>query len=462
MQKKELSFVSLMRVFGNASMILIFLMYQTILTQCIATFNCVSITRSPIPNDATSVLQSDVRVECSGTYYEIHVALAAYGVGVYAMVLPLITMSLVLRQARSQGWSMTYQQFAFLIKGFRLKFWFWEFVVVFRKTVLRMLIATVNDPTLQALLGIWFLTALFVAQTFAKPFVLSMHNHAEQLSLMTALITLNIGLAFRSTSSSCGLVCGVFSILLVALNVGVIVFFLVAIGFAVLETVIEMFGIDNDKGERKLAIRNLKNYLVTLFNRREYLSPSFRTYTPKFIDAKLAMSVLGIDTIPDGDLDEGRGAVVSEDEEMRRRQAKELAEEAHQRLTSPAASGGVETFTSPRTSARRNSIISAPAAPPAPPAVSAGEQQHINVDPSRLSSPRGAGKKSTPTTFMSIRHAMAARRGILVVDDDNTTDVALAEEMRPMVVVQHSPPLQPAELPPLPPLLHRSDEDELL
>jgi len=291
----------LARVFVNASMIIIFLLYQTILTQCIATLNCVTITRTPIQGDVEKVLSADVRVACTGFYYEIHVAIATYGVFIYAVLLPLVTMSLVLRQSRVEGWAGTYQQFSFLIKGFRLKYWYWEFVVVFRKTIIRLFIATVEDATLQALLGIWFLTALFVAQTFAKPYVLSSHNRAEQLSLMAALITLNIGLAFKSTGSTCGVICGGFSIFLVVMNVAVLVFFLVRLGFAGYEMLIEMFGLDDDHGERRMSVRNLKNHLLTLMKKIEHTSPSFKTYTPKFIDARLAQSVLGFSTTVDDD-----------------------------------------------------------------------------------------------------------------------------------------------------------------
>jgi hypothetical protein len=422
-----LSLRALMRVFGNASMILIFLMYQTIVTQCIATFNCLSIIKSPLPGDTLVVLESDVRVECQGTYYELHVALAAYGVCLFAVVLPLITMSLVLRQSRAHGWSETYQQFAFLIKGFRLKFWFWEFIVVFRKTGIRMLIATVRDATLQALLGIWFLTALFVAQTFAKPFVLSMHNHAEQLSLMTALVTLNIGLAFRSTGSTCGVICGVFSVLLIVLNVVVIAFFLVCIVLAVHGTVVEMFGIDNDKGERKLAIRNLKIYAASIFGRQDLLSPSFRTYTPKFVDAVLAKSVLGMDRIPDTNLAfASTGSPSQEQEQLRRRkeqEAEEREEEELLRIKSAAAAaaaagapagGDADRSAGGRRPGRSNSVVSF-----------LSPQGSSSITSASASRREDAGR---PKSFLSIREAMAARRQATAATDPILEDFR-GEEM---------------------------------
>ena len=54
---------SLKQVFTNASMILIFLMYQLIVTQCIKTFRCQTLLRSVDPNDNIRILVADPKLE---------------------------------------------------------------------------------------------------------------------------------------------------------------------------------------------------------------------------------------------------------------------------------------------------------------------------------------------------------------------------------------------------------------
>lgn len=255
----------LLQVFGNASMILLFLMYQGNVTQCIRAFSCQVLVLSELPGDELEVLSHDSRVQCSGLYYESQLAAAFYGLCGYGFLIPMGAMLFVLRVARREGWSAANMQFSFLVRGFRLRFWYWELVIVFRKIVVRMLLAVVEDPVLQALLGIWFLTALFVVQTFAKPYVRSIHNYAEQLSLMTTLVTLNIGLAFRTqettTGERCGTVCQGFSIMLVAINVMTAVAFLAQIGLGVHDELVERFGIDTGAGDRWISVRNLLNLI---------------------------------------------------------------------------------------------------------------------------------------------------------------------------------------------------------
>lgn len=293
-RKKLRNHVPFRQVFGNASMILIFVQYQGIVTQCIATFNCRSL-RTGRTGDATAItiLDADVRVTCSGSDYETGLSVAIYGVFLYAVFLPLFTMLFVLNQARQLGWAETYKQFSFLIKGFRLKYWYWEFVVVFRKVGLRLLIAMVNDARLQALLGIWFLTALFVLQTYAKPYVLPIHNHADQLCLMSALVTLNIALAFSTYSNGCGVVCGIFSIILIITNVSVIAFLVAQLGWGAYLRIVEEFGIDAPGGLRWISVRNLKNIALTILQRQDKMYPSFKTYTPRHLNSAIAESVLG-------------------------------------------------------------------------------------------------------------------------------------------------------------------------
>ena len=287
----------LLRVFGNASMILLFLTYQSIAAQCIKVYDCITLIRSDAPGDVVRLLRSDTRVECDGYWYEAHMGIAMYGLLGYAFLIPATAVLFVQRVATYEGWSAARLQFSFLIRGFRLKFWWWEMVIVFRKIVLLLLLALVEDTVLQALLGIWFLTLSFVVQTFARPFVKRLHNFGEQLSLLTALVTLNIGLAFRTQESDsgerCGSVCRGFSVVLIFLNVAAMLVFLILIAADGYAQLVEIYGIDSAYGTRWFSLRNAKNHLLGLILRRRRPTPNFATYTPAFTNEAHAAAVFG-------------------------------------------------------------------------------------------------------------------------------------------------------------------------
>eukprot|EP00744_Colponema_vietnamica_P004043 GILI01006096.1.p1 GENE.GILI01006096.1~~GILI01006096.1.p1 ORF type:complete len:1543 (-),score=316.18 GILI01006096.1:112-4290(-) len=327
----------LLQVFGNASMIILFLTYQSIAAQCIKIFNCIQINKSDVPGDYIRLLVQDTRVQCRGDNYEAHMGIAAYGLVGYGFVMPALAILFVLRVATYQGWSAATMQFGFLIKGFRLRFWWWEMVIVFRKIFILLLLAVVEDSVLQALLGIWFLTLTFVVQSFARPYIRHLHNMGEQLSLMTALITLNIGLAFRTQEADsgvrCGSVCKGFSVLLIILNVVTILVFLIFLVSDAYDRLVEMYGVDSAYGTRWFSVRNVKNHIISIVLADKRQTPNFSKYTPKFVDDDLAIAVFGAlpntnprkaitktsadkdtDADTDGDADEAAAAQFLEEE----------------------------------------------------------------------------------------------------------------------------------------------------
>ncbi len=284
------------RVFNTTSMIMIFLLYQTIVTQCVKLFRCLDIRRSGDETSVMRVLVADAKVECTGTEYEVHVAIALLGFAAYGLLLPLLTMSLVLRVSRVRGWVAANSEFAFLIKGFRMRYWFWEFVIVSRKVFIRLLLSAVHDAVLQALVGMWGLTALFVFHAYTQPYVKRLINHAEALSIMALIITLNVGLLFRSTDSGegCDTLCGVVTVFLIAVISTVLCFFAVYAAKLLYDRLVEQFGVDSFDGVRRFSMRNvLKASHFKLSKGRSNGVFSFTSYTPRFRDSKMATDVLG-------------------------------------------------------------------------------------------------------------------------------------------------------------------------
>jgi cbb3-type cytochrome oxidase subunit 3 len=313
-------------LFTTIAVIFLFIIYQTIVTQCIDAFRCEELSTGSSGTPPLKILRRDARIDCNSLVYQRHVSAAMYGLFFYGAALPLGGMTLVLRTALKDGWFVANGTFAFLIRGFRLRFWFWEFVIVFRKVLIRVLLSAVEDATLQALLGIWSLTGLFLIHAYTRPYVRSLHNHAESLGLMTLVVTLNIGLLFRSAELSSGDVCGgtcsFVMVVLVLFNVGVILFFLFYIGRAGIDRVVEMFGVDRADGERTVSLRHAKRRILEILQQSKRLAPSFIDYIPPFENRELAVSVLGYEAIEELD-----DAVAAAEEKAARKKVRKYDEE---------------------------------------------------------------------------------------------------------------------------------------
>jgi len=307
------------KVFVTSSIIVNFLAYQTLLSVSIDTFKCQKLETAPgqLP---LNVLLKDARVDCYGATYERGVATAMWGLFVYGAALPLGGMIVILRTARNADWFEANGTFSFIIRGFRLRFWFWEFVIVARKVIVRILLSTVSDATLQALLGVWILTACFVLHAYVRPYVRNLLNRAEGMSLLVSLVTLNIGLLLRSVAATgsvqevCGVPCLVIIVAMLSANVVLLVYYAYFIAQAAFERAVEMFGIDMPDGTRKFSIRNMYRFIFTTLDKRDKVAPNFQDYKPKFLNRELAVTVLGEDCLIDGsdsDMDENVDEVVA-------------------------------------------------------------------------------------------------------------------------------------------------------
>jgi hypothetical protein len=277
--------------------VFIYLMFQTVVSHCIEALLCRAVDTGDPLTPQVKFLQQDSRVMCAGTTYERHVAAALWGIFVYGALLPMSTMSWVLFTAGRQGWFTANEHFSFMIRGFRLRMWFWEFIIILRKVLVRLILATIQDPLLQALAGIWTMTGLFILHAYAGPYVRALHNRIEGLALLTFVVTLNVGLLFQSAGlgkhGQCNAACILVAIVLTVLNIGVLMFFAYTVLRVAYERIVELYGIDNEIGERRVSWRNVKREVYKALGMKYRLCPSFRTYTPTFQNRDLAIDLLG-------------------------------------------------------------------------------------------------------------------------------------------------------------------------
>ncbi len=278
-QSPELRFGNL---YALVMMVLLFLIYQTMVSLSIGGMRC-RIIIGDASRPFLRVLHSDVRIDCDAPQYPTDFAMAIFGVGIYGFGIPALAMILVLHHARRKGWEDAYKRFTFIIGGYKLRCWFWEVVILARKVALLLLLSTVHDPTLQALLGIWVLMVAFVLNIRNQPFVKRVLNKTETLALLTQVITLNVGL-FQSIAggASCTSFCLVVSVFLIAINCAVFVYFTKHLLREAYNRALQLFGSDVvlSDNRRYLSYRNMKKALLLKLKLKHRLVPSFTVYTP--------------------------------------------------------------------------------------------------------------------------------------------------------------------------------------
>lgn len=295
-------------LFNLVVMVFLFLVYQTIVSQSVGAMYCKPIL-GPESALVMSVLKEDVRVSCLDETYEKDFALVLYALAVYGLGIPAIALMLIMVSSMRDGWEETYVRYSFLISGYRLRYWYWEIVILARKVCLLLLVATTNNVTLQALLGIWLLTSCLVLTIRFQPFVKGVLNQAESLALLVQLVTVNVGLFFRTVSTSdtgCGALCIVVSTVLLLINASVFLYFGRHLLWEGYHRTLSAFGLDvvHSDNRRVVSLRNIKKtFLMQLKVRSSDID--FVNYKPSALSKRiqLASSKTGAVSFADEDDD---------------------------------------------------------------------------------------------------------------------------------------------------------------
>eukprot|EP01065_Artemidia_motanka_P043556 TRINITY_DN6056_c1_g1_i1.p1 TRINITY_DN6056_c1_g1~~TRINITY_DN6056_c1_g1_i1.p1 ORF type:complete len:2690 (+),score=808.28 TRINITY_DN6056_c1_g1_i1:685-8070(+) len=222
----------LWRLFAQTVVVILFLLYPTMLTECARMLHCETIMYYHPPESAdyatyahavdagtasdaqryysVSYLIADPRVRCEGTEYGSYrrwalILFVCYGVGI-----PVGIMVFVRVLSARLGRKRAYQMFSFFISGYRTgnvhgtitSRWWWEVVPMFRKMVMVCIVVFLGGRggqseqmlgtyvALLAMLG--FLTAQIIGQPFHTPHL----NLLETVSLFTIVLTLTLSLLY--------------------------------------------------------------------------------------------------------------------------------------------------------------------------------------------------------------------------------------------------------------------------
>jgi len=185
-----------LRVHGVCSVIVLLLSMQPIVLQSsLQLFPCVEV------EPGSLWLLHDMRVAC----WEGEHRIFAFGVALPAMVIwcictPLFFWALLYRQRKNLQNHINVRRIGFLYSGYHPKFYFWEFVVVLRKSVMVMIanLLMTSESQTQSQIAVGTLWIFVILQHRQKPFEMHRYNHSEFLSLLASLVAVIAGALYQT------------------------------------------------------------------------------------------------------------------------------------------------------------------------------------------------------------------------------------------------------------------------
>ncbi|KAJ3436420.1 insulin-like growth factor binding proteinn-terminal [Anaeramoeba flamelloides] len=182
----------------NSFVAFIFLMYLILCLKIFEIFDCAKISNSNSQNYSYS-LKANLKYNCyDGWWYKMLPFVIIFGI-LYIIGIPVFL-----------GWSLYYhsrkvdentfnQRFGLLTSKFRKEWFFWEFVLTFRKiTVVVIVLYLSNSPNIQIIIFIILFLFLILIQSYCNPFNTSPRNFLEFSLLVITEFILFCGLYFVS------------------------------------------------------------------------------------------------------------------------------------------------------------------------------------------------------------------------------------------------------------------------
>ncbi|CDW74982.1 UNKNOWN [Stylonychia lemnae] len=160
--------------------IVLFLAHPSLVTQSFSIFQCKDI-------DDESRLRLDLEIQCwdkQHSLFSYFIALPT--IILWGLGIPFFGLAILIKERKSLDQIQTRQKYGFLYRGYRIDFYYWEIVIMYRKILIIFIAVFVSS------LGV-------VAQALVMFFVLiSYHslNDLESLSLVTSIITIFCGVFF--------------------------------------------------------------------------------------------------------------------------------------------------------------------------------------------------------------------------------------------------------------------------
>ena len=182
-----------------ATLVLIIFVLHTSLTKVMfAGFTC----RELLPSQFWLV--SNLSIRCwDRDHVQKLLTMAVPGIIIWVIGLPTACLVKLVSSKRMLSDPLIRVQFSFLFKGYRAEWYFWEFVILYRKIVIvcTSVFLTTVSIVVQALSMLAVVLVCLFLQLYVKPFVGASFNTLELKALLASLLTIYAGLYFQTNST---------------------------------------------------------------------------------------------------------------------------------------------------------------------------------------------------------------------------------------------------------------------
>jgi len=178
-----------------------FMLQPTLIQSTLELFKCQNYTPS---SSATYFMAEDSEVQCwTGLHILWSVGVALPFFLLWGFVLPIVLFRKLVVSKDLEN-AETYTRFAFIYEGMKKKRYYWEFVILIRKTLVVLIFVFLNVISVQAQAFATFLVLLVFSalQIKIRPYCDKRLNRLELLSLITLLVMTYSGMFFLSGGST--------------------------------------------------------------------------------------------------------------------------------------------------------------------------------------------------------------------------------------------------------------------
>lgn len=176
--------------------ILLFLVHPNIVEYMFNGFYCVDI-------DGEQRIQEDLRVQCWQTEHQIFGFFVSMpSIIIWGLGIPFFAFTLLTRERDSLQRLSTKEKFGFLYNGYKVEYYYWEIVIMYRKIglIFIQVFISQNGAITQAMIVLLVLIIFIVINLKKKPFMTVVLNDLESLSLITSMVTVYCGIFYISNT----------------------------------------------------------------------------------------------------------------------------------------------------------------------------------------------------------------------------------------------------------------------
>jgi hypothetical protein len=175
--------------------VLFFLIHPNILRSYFSYFSCTEI------ESGEFWLNENLDIRCFDSKHNSFALVAVLPVLViWGLFVPLLVLLYLSRKRRELSEINTKLRFGFLYNGFKQSKFYWEFIIMFRKILIIMIVVCIGNQSIpiQALTLVLLLLNFLILQYLTKPYASIELNQMEFRSVLVAAVTIYCGLYYLS------------------------------------------------------------------------------------------------------------------------------------------------------------------------------------------------------------------------------------------------------------------------